>query len=332
MTIPNTYDKETNHEILFIICLSVCNVVYAEPKPVPETSEPVSEPIPVPETSEPELEPAPETLEPKPVPNVTNLDAKQINELEPQVFAILTPEQMAGFTKEAFNGLTVEQFNEIPKATMSGLTTENMGGLSTNVIGNLTSEHFKAIDSKQFQQMPSEDISKFMTNIDINKVNIQELQEILPSDWSIDSDSGELIPPIGAKLTLPTLPVSATVPNNVTLPNIPNLNASFSVGGQGVSVQDNIQTSLTNTAEKDGINFIISQDEIGIITSKMVINGETAEHSFILDTDNSVQVDTNEVSTGLSIGPGGFFNVTTLDGQQYKAIPAPKDPVALKKQ
>ncbi len=143
----------------------------------------------------------------------------------------------------------------------------------------------------------------------------------------MDSDSGKLTPPIGIKFTLQTL--SLNVPDTVKLPEMPNLKAGFSVGGKGISVENDMQVSLTQTAEKENIQITVSQNENGILNSTVEINGKTTEHSFFMDTDYSVQVDMNNNSSGLSIDSGGFYKITTLDGQQYKVIPASKDLVDL---
>ncbi|MFK5970832.1 MAG: hypothetical protein QM487_12040, partial [Candidatus Marithrix sp.] len=316
--------------------------------PLPETEETDSE-LPIPKTEETNSElPPPERDKnefEKNSENIVNLDAERVAELEPQMFAAfdaemvkkippealttLTPEQMAEFDEESINGITVEQFKQIPETTINGLTAENMPGLSIDVIANLTSDDLQAINTEEFQQTSSNNISKFMTNIDVDNVDIIDLEEKLPPDWEMDLDSGKLTPPIGAKFTLQTL--SPNVPDAVKLPEMPNLKTGFSAGGKGTSVENDMQVSLTQTAEKENIQITIHQDEIGILNSTVVINGETIEHSFMIDTDYSVQVDTNDDSSGLSIGTGGFYNITSLDGQQYKIIPAPKDPTDLAK-
>ena len=320
--------------LLFIISLFFYTTVYAEleeselPPPKLEESE-----LPPPRQNGTDFKNNPE--------NILNLDAKQIAGLKPQEFAnfnaemvkkippealsTLTPEQISEFDKKSINGITVEQFKKIPETTISGLTAENMPGLSVDVIANLTSEHLATIDIEQFQQTSSNNISKFMTNIDVDNIDIKELAEILPSDWEIDLDSGKLMPPVGDKFTLQTL--SPNVPDKVKLPSMPNLKVGFSAGGKGTSVENNIQTSLTQTVEN--IQITVSQNEIGILNSTIEINGKTTEYSFFMDTDYSVQVDTNNNSSDLSIGSGGFYKITTSDGQQYKVTPAPKDLVDL---
>ncbi len=344
--------------LLFIISLFFYTTVYAE---LEETGSKLSPPkseeseLPSPKSKESELPPPKSEKSELPPPkqngtdfknnpeNILNLDAKQIAGLKPQEFATfdaemvkkippkalstLTPEQIAEFDEESINGITVEQFKQIPETTISGLTTENMPGLSVDVLANLTSEHLAAIDIEQFQQTSSNNISKFMTNIDVDNIDIKELAEILPSDWEIDLDSGKLMPPVGDKFTLQTL--SPNVPDEVKLPSMPNLKVGFSAGGKGTSVENDIQTSLTKTVEKENIQITVSQNEIGILNSTNEINGKTTEYSFFMDTDYSVQVDTNNNSSDLSIGSGGFYKVTTSDGQQYKFTPAPKDLVDL---
>jgi len=71
-----------------------------------------------------------------------------------------------------------------------------------------------------------------------------------------------------------------------SLPQIPNLKAGFGVGGGGTPLMKNTERSL----EEDLSNFVLSQDENGIL--RVEGTGESAGvlYTFIPDADNAIQV------------------------------------------
>jgi hypothetical protein len=282
--------------------------------------------------------------------DIAKLDAETLGNLEPAVFATFTaediktippeafvalkPAQIAEIQKAALEGLTTEQFEQTPIKTLDGLTSENMGGLPIEVLTEFTPEHLNALDVKEFKAMPSEDVSKLFTNLNAEKITPKEAEKLVPPNWQLNLETGALTAPVGAKLSFQSSPSrryssSATNSTNsgaFSLPKLPNLKTGFGVGGGGTSLMKNTQRSL---AEQDLSNFVLSQDENGIL--RVEGTGESAGilYTFIPDADNAIQVNTDKIPIGLSTSSGGFYTITTPDGIQYKVIPVPQNPVAL---
>jgi len=274
---------------------------------------------------------------------VATLDANALNHIEPAAFSAFTPadfeqipletlstlgsEHLAELTTATLAELTVAQFSELSSKAIGGLTSANMGGLSPEVLNNFTLAHLDAINPKEFQRLPSQDISKILTNFNGDNISPKDVRNLLPAGWAVDANTGDIKAPIGAKLTLRSLPTPAT-PANIALPKVVNLDAGFGVGGKGTSVKENIEHSLAN---QDLSQFVLSQNEQGILLVEGTGDVEGINYSFIPDVNNVIQVDTDKIPIGLAVGEGGFYTITTPDGQQYKVTPAPKDPMALSK-
>jgi hypothetical protein len=90
---------------------------------------------------------------------------------------------------------------------------------------------------------------------------------------------------------------------------------------------DSLETSIKTVNVKE--NFELSQNKQGILSVEGVKQFKGMKHTFIPDTNNVIQVDTNKIPVGLSTDAGGFPLTTTPGGLQYRAIPAPHDPSGL---
>jgi hypothetical protein len=277
-------------------------------------------------------------LEPK---DIAKLDAEKFGNLEiavfrvfsasdiaripSEAFAALEPAQIAKLKKEALAGMTKEQFERMPVETLSGLTADNMGGLPAEVLFELTPEHLDVLDVQEFKAMPNEDVSKLFVNFDADKITPQNTEKLVPYRWKMDLETGALTSPVGAQLTLQSLsPIS--LPINVKWPTLFNLKAGFGVGGRGTPLVESTQNAL----EKDNLDeFSLSQNDKGTFVVTGSGNTQGVKYTFIPDTNNTFQVNTDDVPIGVSVSAGGFYIVTTPNGIQYKVIPAPKDPVVL---
>ncbi|EDN69181.1 hypothetical protein BGP_4727 [Beggiatoa sp. PS] len=255
------------------------------------------------------------------------MEQEQLAAIPPETMKVMAPAQMAELPKETLGSLSTEQFEQLPAQALSGLKSDNMGGLSNDVLNNFTPEHLAALDAGEFTQMPSEDVSKLFTNFDANKISIQNAAQLVPPGWQIDTQSGEITAPEGAKLTPRTLPASDNVPSAVTLPQIADIGQGMGLGGQGTSVKDNMTLSLE---EQDLSDFVLSQnEETGILWVEGTGDSEGIKYTFIPDIDNVIQVDGDKIPIGLAVMEGGFYTITTPDQKQYKVVPAPQDPIAL---
>jgi hypothetical protein len=271
----------------------------------------------------------------------TTFDAEHVADIPVKAVDNIVSEQLAEFTKNGLSGMTTVQFEDLAVISLSGLQSDNIAGFSTEVIDQFALSHLEKLNDEQFKQMPSEDVSKLFTNFDGEKITPVDVESLVPSDWQVDSETGELTAPAGAKLTLRALPTPKDLSESVELPaDMVNLNEGFGLGGAGTPVIEGLQDALVTTDLK---NLAISQNDMGIFHSNPAENKEEAENkedcndcscgkcSFIPDVDNIRKVDLQKETIGLSIGKGGFGRLTTPDGMQVSLIPAPHDPVALSK-
>ena len=254
----------------------------------------------------------------------STLTAEEMAQIPPAAFAVLEAAQMAEVKKSTLEGMTTEQFEQLPVDTLGGLTSENMGGLPTAVLNQLMPKHLNALDIKEFQAMSSEDISKLFINLDANKITPQDVEKLVPKTWELDLKTGALTLPFGTKATLQNLPLQ--LPSHVTLPTVSNLGAGFGIGGGGAPLIEETQRSL---AGENLENFVLSQDENGILRVEGTGEAKGVLYTFIPDAENAIIVDTDKMPIGLSVGAGGFYRITIPNGLQFKVFPAPKDPVAL---
>jgi alpha-tubulin suppressor-like RCC1 family protein len=193
--------------------------------------------------------------------------------------------------------------------------------LPATEIREYTTTDLGAIDATTFQQQPSEYVSNVFTNLDTNKVTPTEVQKLLPPNWTLDQTTGVLTAPVGEKVTLRTLE-TAKIPAQVKLPELSNLNTGFGVGGAGTPVLDGMKESL-KAANLEGLT--LSQDDKGI----MHVEGGGIKASVVPDGGDIQVIDHKVSPVGLSVGEGGFYQMTTPEALQVPLIPVPHDPVAL---
>ncbi len=249
------------------------------------------------------------------------LQEEQIAEIPVEAFVAIEAEQLSQFAEESVAVISPEQFAEMPVEALAGLDAETIDDLSVAVLDKFTPEHLDNLNSEEFQKMPSEDVSKLFVNVDIASIDSRDMAQLIPDGWDLDLQTGEFIAPIGAKITPRNLPSSPT-----NMPAIPDMHSGIGVGGAGIPLLESATNSLE---EEDLTDFILSQDDNGILNVTGTGDSAGKVYTFIPDADNVIQVDTEEIPIGLEVGAGGFYTVTTPEGQQYKVIPAPKDPVLL---
>jgi hypothetical protein len=113
----------------------------------------------------------------------------------------------------------------------------------------------------------------------------------------------------------------------VILPaGLPDLNTNFGVSGQGdKTIEDELHATLDMV---DLSQFMMSQDEQGILQIRGTGDYEGVNFAFVPDSNDMIQVD-QEVPVGLKVEEGGFYTMTTPDSKQFKITPSTKDPVGL---
>lgn len=270
----------------------------------------------------------PETLD--------ELDAKQLSHIEPAAFALfssdmvakippeafagLYPEQLAYLSKKALWGLTVEQFQMIPLASLEGFHSDNMLGLHAAVMYSVNLTQLQAFNPNIFQDMDSWGVAKFLTNLDLEKIQPEDVIDLLPEAWSIDRQTNRIIVPDQSHIEFKSMDMT-DFPNEVKLHyDLPNYATSFGVGG--VSDQPTMLEKLNATLAavgNEGSEFIQRPD--GIIVTRE--SGEDTA-SFIPNVHKQMHV-MPDAEVGLSMNEQGHLVVTTPDYWQITLIPAPRD-------
>jgi hypothetical protein len=274
----------------------------------------------------------------------SQLTAEQLAALSPEAISALSSEQLQNIPPEAFSGLqatqmatlpgntlasmTPAQFANVPPASLSGLTAQNMGSLSPAVLNQFTPEHLAALNPQAFQQLPGDQVGKLFNNLDADKVSTTEVQHLVPPEWILNPTTGTLTPPVGTLLSLRELPPPSNLSQPVNVPTLLDLKTGFGVGGKSDTT---IEESLKKTLDQvDLSQFLLSQDEQGILQIKGTGKFAGVNFSFIPDPGEAVKVD-NGTPVGLKVIDGGFYEMTTPDAHQFKIIPSPKDPTGLSK-
>jgi hypothetical protein len=273
---------------------------------------------------------------------LSGLSAEQLAALSPEAISALSSEQLQSIPPEALSGLqaaqmatlpgptlasmTPEQFANVPPASLSGLTAQNMGSLSPAVLRQFTPTHVAALNPQAFQQLPGDQVGKLFNNLDADKVSTTEVQHLVPPGWVLNPTTGALTPPVGTLLSVRPLP--ANLPVQVNVPTLLDLKTGFGVGGKSdTSIEDGMKKTLD---EVDLSQFILSQDEQGILQIKGTGEFTGVNFAFIPDPGEVVQVD-NGTPVGLKVLDGGFYEMTTPDAHRFKITPSPKDPAGLSK-
>ncbi|HHB93463.1 MAG TPA: hypothetical protein ENK59_09670 [Thioploca sp.] len=199
------------------------------------------------------------------------------------------------------------------------LLISEISTLSKNDVDNITNKD-------KFHKLSSQDIAKFLTNLDSKAIKPADVAKLIPAGWKFNQTTGKLKAPLGKKITLTRLSSPDSLPTNLKLPkNIPNLHVGFGLGGAGNSMMDGIKQSLQNSGLQD---FIPSQDSNGIFKLKGTGKANGIKLSFMPNNNDITQVDSSKISS-LTRGKGGFYRLTTQDDVQIQFIPMPQDPVEL---
>jgi len=255
------------------------------------------------------------------VPVGTRIITK-VADIPPEIFAGFDAQTLAVLPRDFVSQITPEQFAEIPVEAISGLTSENMGAISPQVIQALDNEQIVQLDVEAFQALPTEEVAKLLTNFDAEQITPQEAEKLLPARWSIDSH-GNLTAPPGVHISLKTLSFT-DIPAGLKLPNTPDLNSSFALGGRGTHPVANQINQMSATE-----GFITTQQKTGVVHAN-TLSPETQKQqfSFMVDPDQIFLLDENALR-GLQLNEQGQYVIVTEDGKQIPITPMTKDPEAL---
>jgi len=301
----------------------------ASPSPTAEpTPEPSAEPSPEP-SAVPSPEPTPEPVvsivpTPLPTPAAPPVPTPPPGEIDANNPQLTSASDLAQLSTEGAEQITPGQINQLPPAAFTGLNSAAISALPPESIGQISDEQLKNINPQTLEQSGSQNMSRFIAGLDPQKVSLDTIKALLPEGWEINSESGELIPPPGEKIGLPVL--SSTPPSGVNPPpQMPDLNKSLSVGGQGgKSFKQKANEALANN---NMAQFAFEQDRA---TGKLSFNDPQLNKAFSLSPDPNGLVQAQPgTPPGVALNNEGFFVLTTPDNQQLTIRPAPQDPSSL---
>lgn len=271
---------------------------------------------------------------------INTLTSKRLNQLEPAAFSVFLPhevEQMPSdaftvmgqadlshWTKNGLSGLTAEQFEKLPLESLRGLTSENLRGIPADIIALFTPEHFTHLSSDAFTDSTA--VAKFFTNFNFDGVNVEEFVDYLPEGWGVDVATGKIIPPAGSVVEFKAVEKSSALPVEVILPEIPDLDTSFTLGG----IEAENVPSLKNQFNGLFDDFLFSQQSTtGIIDVEGVGLSEGIDLAFITEAKDRTQQVADDTSVEVIQNEDGFFEVVLPEKQKIVMLPAPHDPIDL---
>ncbi|EDN70399.1 hypothetical protein BGP_4078 [Beggiatoa sp. PS] len=117
----------------------------------------------------------------------------------------------------------------------------------------------------EVEKLSSTEIIKIVSNLNATTVQPQDIEKFLPSDVTIDINTGKLKVKPG-KLKLPKKG-KPDILAAVALPSLPDFNVSFSLGG-GVSTENTILAELNQTLAHSAVGlseFSFTQQDSGIL-------------------------------------------------------------------
>ena len=257
---------------------------------------------------------------------VAGLSADQVKVIDTVAIGGFNKEQISKLSQSAISGLTSDQFDKIAPAVLSGLTKDNLGGLGSKVIGNITPEVLSNLNIDAVKGMATEEFSKFITNLDSTKITTDNVDGLLPSGWTLEA-SGQLKAPPGAKLAFKTLEKVTNI-NNTSLPTLPDLSKSFSLGGGG---SDSVLDGLDKAIDSNNIGYKFYQRSDGILNLRAVDASLdlTPAAAFLPDTSEMKQAPKNSVP-GIGVDSRGAYVLITDKGYSIPLLPALINPDAVK--
>lgn len=200
------------------------------------------------------------------------VSSEQVSQIPPPAFSAVSAEQLAVVKKETLAGMTPAQFFYLPTESLSGLTSANMGGLSPAVINQFTSTEVRALQPAAVKNMPADEVGTLLTNLDLNKMTIQEAAPLLPSNWKLDSATGVLVPPAGTILNFKELSSPVESSPLVILPPSPDLNSSFGIGGKGgATAQEGINKTLQLQQQVGVLPPLTLSNKISLVSYKSLV-------------------------------------------------------------
>ncbi|MEM7018928.1 MAG: choice-of-anchor Q domain-containing protein [Pseudomonadota bacterium] len=263
-----------------------------------------------------------------PADDFASLTTQEVVLIQVPTFAGLSCEQLDMIPPETLELLTPEQFNSIQSASLSCLDDAQVGMLDPMVLNEFMPDDVNALPDAIFMQAPSENTSKFLVNLDPDRVMPNDVMPLLPPGWSLDMQNGDLTPPAGARIVLPPLPPPSGAPANIRLPrNIPDASKSFGLGGRGdKSILDQLNALLSPlglTAIQDGTGVFLISGMLGDDPLNLALTADADELTQALNDGGEGQ------QPGAIITEDNQLIITTANNRRIPCLPSPQSPFFL---
>ncbi|MCV6636306.1 choice-of-anchor D domain-containing protein [Candidatus Albibeggiatoa sp. nov. NOAA] len=279
--------------------------------------------------------------------NLDTIDAYDFNGIEPAAFELFEPEHIAQLPLEVFaefeaedieylqpeavETVAIEQFEKLPEQALEGLSADNVDALNEEILAEaITPEKLDSIKPEAVKK--SKNPGKIFTQL--KKIKPKQAKRYLPKDWDINEDTGELSAPVGTKLTYKKVePKKALSKQKASLPDIADLDSSFSLGGTGgKTAQENLNDAIEQTPDVGNVEldqFVFTQnDDTGMLNIVGEGNYDGTTFAFLPGANNIEQAPL-DTPVGLSQDEGGFFIMTMPNYQSFLLTPSSNDPTGL---
>ncbi|WP_353570684.1 dockerin type I domain-containing protein [Candidatus Albibeggiatoa sp. nov. BB20] len=245
-----------------------------------------------------------------------------IARLPSEIFKSMTANQMSYITYSAISAISVEQFLNLSPSVLRGINAGSLGGFSPDVLAQFTTAHIKALDpAVVFSKLPSEDISKIVTHFDLTKISVNDINNLLPSNWFFDDKTGRLNAPSGIPLSVKTLDNHSAV----NMPKLPKLDSGLALGGDADETPTILEAMNQALVQNDLGQFRFTQDADGIVKAT---DDSGLQFAFIPNKASFVQGDSN-TATEIQLNQREL-RIVTSEKQTLSLIPAPKDMTLLR--
>jgi len=221
-----------------------------------------------------------------------------------------------------------DDVKNLPPQALQAFDKKSLAALPPAAFGGLNTAALKQLNQDEVKQLDSKDLTKLVTNLDSTQVKPEDVKNLLPEGWTVDSTTGRITPPAGSNISLPPLKAATTTPSTTTTgtvqtPEVPDLAKAVAVGGK-TDATGSVLQGVNDALKAAGVpQFIAKQNGNGVI----IVEGPGIKLNFLPDNKNMKQGDT-KAPAGITIINGHYVVVTPL-GQLIPVLPTPKDPQGL---
>ncbi|MDD2816707.1 MAG: hypothetical protein PHP00_13395 [Thiotrichaceae bacterium] len=266
-------------------------------------------------------QPAPTgTTQPAPT-GTTQPVAAPVGQSNPELRALgVDDDKLPKLGRDEVKNLPPKALQAFDKKSLAALPAAAFGGLNTAALKQLNKDEVKQLDSK--------DLTKLLTNLDLTQVKPEDVKNLLPAGWTVDTTTGKITPPAGSNISLPPLKAASTTASTTTTgtvetPEVADLTKAVAVGGK-TDASGSVLQGVNDALKASGVpQFTAKQNGNGVIS----VEGLGIKLHFLPDNKKMKQGDT-KAPAGITIIDGHYVVVTPL-GQLIPVIPTPKDPQGL---